>query len=103
MDVGAVGCLRRVKTAIAVARAVMDHTDHTLMVGDLGRWLTDRQVEDTHLSFSADFPFLCYKNIQFCFSDKICLGDGIQRNKFNWEQVSEQMESLVGEQLPAEL
>lgn len=41
MDVGAVGCLRRVKTAIAVARAVMDHTDHTLMVGDLGRWLTD--------------------------------------------------------------
>lgn len=35
MDVGAVGCLRRVKTAIAVARAVMDHTDHTLMVGDL--------------------------------------------------------------------
>lgn len=41
MDVGAVGCLRRVKTAIAVARAVMDHTDHTLMVGDLGRWLTE--------------------------------------------------------------
>lgn len=37
MDVGAVGCLRRVNSAIAVARAVMDHTDHTLMVGDLGR------------------------------------------------------------------
>ncbi|XP_062619147.1 N(4)-(Beta-N-acetylglucosaminyl)-L-asparaginase-like [Saccostrea cucullata] len=35
MDVGAVGCLRRVKTAIAVARAVMDHTTHTLLVGDL--------------------------------------------------------------------
>lgn len=57
MDVGAVGCLRRVKTAIAVARAVMDHTDHTLMVGDLGRWLTEWQVEQTRLFFSADFFF----------------------------------------------
>ncbi|KAK3100029.1 hypothetical protein FSP39_013683 [Pinctada imbricata] len=35
MDVGAVGCLRRVKTAIAVAKAVMTYTDHTLLVGDL--------------------------------------------------------------------
>jgi N4-(beta-N-acetylglucosaminyl)-L-asparaginase len=41
MDVGAVGCLRRVKTAIAVARAVMDHTTHTLLVGDLGTSLCD--------------------------------------------------------------
>ncbi|KAK3100233.1 hypothetical protein FSP39_016741 [Pinctada imbricata] len=35
MDVGAVGCLRRMKSAIAVARAVMKYTKHTLMVGDL--------------------------------------------------------------------
>ena len=41
MDVGAVGCLRRVKSAIAVARAVMDHTQHTLMVGDLGMMTSD--------------------------------------------------------------
>ncbi|XP_014679456.1 PREDICTED: N(4)-(Beta-N-acetylglucosaminyl)-L-asparaginase-like [Priapulus caudatus] len=33
--VGAVAGLRRVKDAIAVARAVMDHTKHTLLIGDL--------------------------------------------------------------------
>eukprot|EP01125_Pyxidicula_operculata_P012712 TRINITY_DN4189_c0_g1_i1.p1 TRINITY_DN4189_c0_g1~~TRINITY_DN4189_c0_g1_i1.p1 ORF type:complete len:337 (-),score=30.07 TRINITY_DN4189_c0_g1_i1:36-1046(-) len=35
MDAGSVGCLRRVKGAIAVARAVMEHTHETLIVGDL--------------------------------------------------------------------
>ena len=29
-----VGCLRRVKGAIAVARAVMEHTSHSLLVGE---------------------------------------------------------------------
>ncbi|XP_071537975.1 N(4)-(Beta-N-acetylglucosaminyl)-L-asparaginase-like [Panulirus ornatus] len=33
-DVGAVGSLRRVKSAISVARKVMEHTTHTLLVGD---------------------------------------------------------------------
>jgi hypothetical protein len=33
-DLGAVGCLRRVKSAIAVARAVMVHTSHSLLVGE---------------------------------------------------------------------
>ncbi|CAH1776367.1 unnamed protein product [Owenia fusiformis] len=33
-DVGAVGGLRRVQNAIGVARAVMKHTSHTLIVGD---------------------------------------------------------------------
>lgn len=32
-DVGAVGALRRVKSAISVARKVMEHTTHTLLVG----------------------------------------------------------------------
>lgn len=36
MAVGAVGALRMVKPAIAVARAVMDYTEHTLLVGDQG-------------------------------------------------------------------
>ena len=36
MDVGADGCLRRIPSAIAVARAVMEHTEHTLLVGELG-------------------------------------------------------------------
>ncbi|MEL7485841.1 MAG: N(4)-(beta-N-acetylglucosaminyl)-L-asparaginase [Pseudomonadota bacterium] len=33
-DVGAVGCLKRVKRAISVARHVMEKTQHTLIVGD---------------------------------------------------------------------
>ncbi|MEM9168669.1 MAG: N(4)-(beta-N-acetylglucosaminyl)-L-asparaginase [Pseudomonadota bacterium] len=33
-DVGAVGCLKRVKRAISVARKVMEKTQHTLIVGD---------------------------------------------------------------------
>jgi N4-(beta-N-acetylglucosaminyl)-L-asparaginase len=35
MKVGSVGCLRRIKGAISVARCVMDYTTHTLLVGDL--------------------------------------------------------------------
>jgi len=34
-DVGAVGCLRRVSNAVGVARAVMEHSRHTLLVGEL--------------------------------------------------------------------
>jgi len=34
-DAGAVGCLRRIKNAISVARHVMEHTTHTFLVGDL--------------------------------------------------------------------
>ena len=36
-DVGAVGCLKRVKSAISVARSVMEHTSETFLVGDDGR------------------------------------------------------------------
>ncbi|CAM1323332.1 AGA (predicted) [Pycnogonum litorale] len=36
LDVGGVGCLRRIKSAISVARHVMQYTEHTLLVGDLG-------------------------------------------------------------------
>ncbi|KAL6061194.1 hypothetical protein STEG23_011270 [Scotinomys teguina] len=34
MDVGAVGGLRRIKNAIGVARKVLEHTTHTLLVGE---------------------------------------------------------------------
>jgi N4-(beta-N-acetylglucosaminyl)-L-asparaginase len=34
-DVGAVGGLRRVKSAISVARLVLERTNHTLLVGDM--------------------------------------------------------------------
>ena len=36
MEVGAVADLRRVKNAIGVARAVMERTHHTLLVGKSG-------------------------------------------------------------------
>ncbi|KAG5977565.1 hypothetical protein E4U55_006661 [Claviceps digitariae] len=35
LDVGAVGALRRVKHAMAVARRVLEHTEHSLLVGEL--------------------------------------------------------------------
>ncbi|KAK2115013.1 hypothetical protein P7K49_005638 [Saguinus oedipus] len=34
MDVGAVGDLRRIKNAIGVARKILEHTTHTLLVGE---------------------------------------------------------------------
>lgn len=34
MSIGAVGGLRRIKRAISVARHVLEHTDHTMLVGD---------------------------------------------------------------------
>lgn len=36
MEVGAVADLRRVKNAIGVARAVMEQTQHTMLVGESG-------------------------------------------------------------------
>lgn len=33
-DVGAVGCLKRIRRAVSVARKVMERTQHTLIVGD---------------------------------------------------------------------
>lgn len=36
MEVGAVADLRRIKNAIGVARAVMERTDHTMLVGESG-------------------------------------------------------------------
>ena len=36
MDVGSVGCLRNISSAISVARMVMERTDHTLLAGELG-------------------------------------------------------------------
>ena len=37
-EVGSLGDFRQVKDAIGVAHAVMDYTDHTLIVGESGEW-----------------------------------------------------------------
>ncbi|CAG2229804.1 AGA [Mytilus edulis] len=49
-DVGAVGCLRRIPTAIAVARAVMDYTEQTLLVGELGKYRLFKTYTNSHSS-----------------------------------------------------
>lgn len=53
-DVGAVGCLKRVKKAISVARKVMEETQHTLIVGDdATRFAALTGFEETSLSNEA--------------------------------------------------
>ena len=53
-DVGAVGCLKRVKRAISVARKVMESTQHTLMVGDdATRFASSQGFEETSLTNAA--------------------------------------------------
>lgn len=50
-DVGAVGCLKRVKLAISVARKVMEETRHTLLVGDdATRFAAGMGFEETSLT-----------------------------------------------------
>lgn len=76
-DVGAVGCLKRVKTAISVARSVMEHTSETFLVGDDGMtYLLSRQscclvkfrVTNEKGLWSALF---CFKTFDRC--DWFCL------------------------------
>jgi len=53
-DVGAVGCLRRVKRAISVARKVMEKTHHSLIVGDdATRFAVSMGFEETSLTNAA--------------------------------------------------
>ncbi|XP_078071229.1 N(4)-(beta-N-acetylglucosaminyl)-L-asparaginase [Mustelus asterias] len=60
MEVGAVGNLRRIKSAISVARAVMEHSSHSLLVGesasifaqDMG-FLSEDLMTNTSLSMHA--------------------------------------------------
>ena len=50
-DVGAVGCLKRVKRAISVARKVMEKTQHSLIVGDdATRFAVRMGFEETSLT-----------------------------------------------------
>lgn len=35
MNMGAVGCLRKVKNAVSVARHVLENTQHSILVGEL--------------------------------------------------------------------
>jgi N4-(beta-N-acetylglucosaminyl)-L-asparaginase len=53
-DVGAVGCLKRVKRAISVARKVMEETQHSLIVGDdATRFAAKMGFEETSLTNAA--------------------------------------------------
>lgn len=53
-DVGAVGCLKRVKRAVSVARHVMERTQHTLIVGDdATRFAVEMGFAETSLTNAA--------------------------------------------------
>ena len=53
-DVGAVGCLKRVKRAVSVARKVMEETQHTLLVGDdATRFAARMGFDETSLTNAA--------------------------------------------------
>lgn len=51
MNVGAVGGLRRVKNAVSVARHVLEHTEHSILVGELAtNFATDMKFIEEPLS-----------------------------------------------------
>lgn len=53
-DVGAVGCLKRVKRAVSVARKVLEETQHTLVVGDdATRFAVRMGFDETSLTNAA--------------------------------------------------
>lgn len=58
MEVGAVADLKHVKNAIGVARKVIEHTKHTLLVGESG---------NSSFYFFWVLTSLCYKII-ICYS-----------------------------------
>lgn len=54
LQVGSVGALRNVKNAIGVARAVMDYTSHTMLVGDQATaFAVEMGFETTNLTTST--------------------------------------------------
>jgi N4-(beta-N-acetylglucosaminyl)-L-asparaginase len=64
-DVGSVGGLRRIRDAISVARAVMNYTTHTLLVGDMATNFALEmgfKQEETHSPSSMQKWIDWYKN-----------------------------------------
>ena len=61
MNVGAVGCLRRVKNAIGVARKVLENTHHSFLAGELA---TEFAVEMgfTEESLTTNSSYNRYQN-----------------------------------------
>lgn len=54
MNMGAVGCMKRVKSASKVARHVMENTKHTLLVGEgATRFAKQMGFEETNLSTNS--------------------------------------------------
>eukprot|EP00752_Nemacystus_decipiens_P003978 g3643.t1 len=68
--VGAVGYLRRIKNAATVARAVMEHTEHTMLAGDgatafakmMGLHEEDLGTDDSHKDYRAWTENNCQPN-----------------------------------------
>jgi len=63
MNVGSVGCLRRVKNAIKVARFVLEKTDHTMLVGELAtKFALQMGFKEESLSTDQSIEVIIFKN-----------------------------------------
>ena len=51
-DVGAVSCLKNIKNAIGVARALLDHTSLTLLVGEDGNVFVTKSQKTVPMHFN---------------------------------------------------
>ena len=61
--VGAVGCLRFIKPAMRVARKVLDHTKHTLLVGEKATRFAETFGKKKNLMFNILFLILLMMNL----------------------------------------
>merc|ERR1719273_1814198 len=68
MNVGAVGSMGRIKQATAVARHVLENTDHTLLVGDLATKFAVSMgyTEETLETTFSDLKWRNWKENQTC-------------------------------------
>ena len=79
-DVGAVGCIRWIKSAISVARNVMERTTQTLLVGDLG----------TVASNMKNTIMWCHSFVSLCISankTKMKWKDGHYSSRDSWYSI----------------
>lgn len=94
MEVGAVADLRRIKNAIGVARAVMEHTEHTLLVGEsasvfaenMGFIAEDLTTNKSVNIFSEWLKGSCQPNYRKNVSPDPSKSCGPYRPKATWKQ-----------------
>ena len=71
-DVGAVGCLKEIKSAISVARSVMEHTKQTFLVGEDGMVISCGCWRLCHM-----MKYYFYSTHSHC----VCCTNGVSKGK----------------------